>query len=106
MSSDWVTLSNEPIVISFNDGTPVSILVDNKTTTNTDGVPITQVKVSVITWNGTAGTANTLVSALQKQTMTSTDFNTYMLNWFNGLPTTMPIMSGVLYNNGGTLAIS
>jgi hypothetical protein len=29
-----------------------------------------------------------------------------VLNWFNSLPTSLPITPGVLWNNGGTLAQS
>jgi hypothetical protein len=33
-------------------------------------------------------------------------FAAAMLAWFNSLPTTLPATSGVLWNNGGTLAQS
>lgn len=33
-------------------------------------------------------------------------FAATMLAWFNSLPTTLPATSGVLWNNGGTLAQS
>lgn len=33
-------------------------------------------------------------------------FSALMLAWFNSLPTTLPATSGVLWNNGGTLAKS
>ncbi|WP_155774359.1 hypothetical protein [Burkholderia pseudomultivorans] len=33
-------------------------------------------------------------------------FNAIMLAWFLSLPTTLPATSGVLWNNGGTLALS
>lgn len=38
--------------------------------------------------------------------MSTTTFGTLMLAWFNSLPTTIPGSSGVLWNNGGTLAKS
>lgn len=33
-------------------------------------------------------------------------FTAIMLAWFNSLPTTLPATTGVLWNNGGTLALS
>ncbi|QTD88892.1 hypothetical protein [Burkholderia anthina] len=36
----------------------------------------------------------------------SPQFAAAMLAWFNSLPTTLPATSGVLWNNGGTLAQS
>lgn len=33
-------------------------------------------------------------------------FAAIMLTWFKSLPTTLPAQSGVLWNNGGTLALS
>ncbi|MBY4768925.1 hypothetical protein [Burkholderia ambifaria] len=36
----------------------------------------------------------------------SPQFAAAMLAWFNSLPTTLPASSGVLWNNGGTLAQS
>jgi hypothetical protein len=45
----------------------------------------------------------TYVGAL---TLTPTVFGAAMLAWFNSLPTTLPANSGVLWNNGGTLAQS
>ncbi|MDN8066199.1 hypothetical protein [Burkholderia vietnamiensis] len=36
----------------------------------------------------------------------SPQFAAAMLTWFNSLPTTLPATSGVLWNNGGTLAQS
>ncbi|KVG05434.1 hypothetical protein WJ24_27820 [Burkholderia vietnamiensis] len=36
----------------------------------------------------------------------SPQFAAAMLAWFNSLPTSLPTTSGVLWNNGGTLAQS
>ncbi|AMU17551.1 hypothetical protein C2U71_11125 [Burkholderia ubonensis] len=36
----------------------------------------------------------------------SPQFAAAMLAWFNSLPTSLPATSGVLWNNGGTLAQS
>ena len=36
----------------------------------------------------------------------TTAFGVAMLAWFNTLPTSLPASSGVLWNNGGTLAQS
>ncbi|PRH46135.1 hypothetical protein [Burkholderia multivorans] len=36
----------------------------------------------------------------------SPQFAAAMLAWFNSLPTTLPATTGVLWNNGGTLAQS
>lgn len=36
----------------------------------------------------------------------SPQFAAIMLAWFNSLPTALPAQSGVLWNNGGTLAQS
>ncbi|KVT62183.1 hypothetical protein [Burkholderia ubonensis] len=36
----------------------------------------------------------------------SPQFAAAMLAWFNSLPTTLPVQSGVLWNNGGTLSQS
>ncbi|MCA8382523.1 hypothetical protein [Burkholderia cenocepacia] len=33
-------------------------------------------------------------------------FSALMLAWFQSLPTTLPASPGVLWNNGGTLALS
>lgn len=55
------------------------------------------------------------VNSLASQTQTalntfatgsSAQFSAAMLAWFNSLPTTLPAQSGVLWNNGGTLAKS
>jgi hypothetical protein len=76
---------------------------------------------------GASGTCNTLtgteyVHGVQNQSGTEVDvaieisniwadmptstFGTLMLAWFNTLPTTLPGSTGVLWNNGGTLAKS
>lgn len=60
-------------------------------------------------------TIQAAVNALAQQTTVALNqiangagpiFSTLMLVWFNSLPTTLPATSGVLWNNGGTLALS
>jgi hypothetical protein len=51
--------------------------------------------------------ANATTAALNELANgTSPQFAAAMLAWFNSLPTTLPAASGVLWNNGGTLAQS
>lgn len=51
-------------------------------------------------------TAGGFPAAKLSEVITSTGFGAQMLAWFNSLPTTLPATSGVLWNNGGTLAQS
>lgn len=46
------------------------------------------------------------LNTLASQPIPPPVFSAAMLAWFNSLPTTLPAMAGVLWNDGGTLAQS
>lgn len=64
-------------------------------------VPPEQIQAALI------NLANQVTNALNALALGSgPQFSAAMLAWFNSLPTSLPATSGVLWNNGGTLALS
>jgi hypothetical protein len=71
--------------------------VDAGALTGTETVPISR----------GYGFLQTTTSAIASLALvTPSEFGAAMLAWFNTLPTSLPATSGVLWNNGGTLAQS
>ena len=53
-----------------------------------------------------AGNADCRFASVDGNSNAASVFGAAFMNWFNGLPTTLPAVAGKPWNNGGTLSIS